>query len=94
MKTKFDEHFVVRRNVIFERTKFNRRRQKDGEIVDSFSTASHALAEHCAFGTLRDELIRDRIVVGLLGSKLAEKLQLDPELTLTQAMHQARQAKP
>ena len=34
VKTKFDEHFVIRRNVIFERAKFNRRRQEDGETVD------------------------------------------------------------
>ena len=92
VKTKFDEHFVVRRNVIFERAKFNRRRQEEGETVDSFITALHALAEHCAFTTLQDDMIRDRIVVGLLNSKLSEKLQLDPELTLTKAMHQARQS--
>ena len=92
VKTKFDENFVLRRNVIFERAKFNRRRQEKGETVDSFVIALHTLAEHCALGTLQDELIRDRIVVGLLDSKLAEKLQLDPELTLTKAMHQARQS--
>lgn len=54
VKTKFDEHFVVRRNVIFERAKFNRRRQEVGETVDYFVTALHVLAEHCAFGTLHD----------------------------------------
>ena len=86
VKTKFDEHFAVRRNVIFERAKFNRRRQEEGETVDSFVTAL------LAFGTLQNELIRDRIVVGLLESKLAETLQLDSELTLTKAMHQARQS--
>ena len=48
VKTKFDEHFVVRRNVIFEHAKFNRCQQKDGETIDSFVTALHALAEHCA----------------------------------------------
>ena len=93
VKTKFDEHFVVCRNVIFERAKFNRRRQEEGETVDSFVTALHALAEHGAFGTLQDELIRNRIIVGLLDSKLAEKLQLDPELTLTKAMHLTRESK-
>ena len=59
VKTKFDEHFVVRRNVIFERAKFNRRRQEDGETVDTFITALHALAEYCNNGTLKDEMIRD-----------------------------------
>ena len=91
VKTKFDEHFVVRRNVIFERAKFNQRRQEEGETVDTFITALHALAEHCNFGTLTDEMIRDRIVVGLLDAKLSEKLQLDPELTLPKAVNQARQ---
>ena len=59
VKTKFDEHFVVRRNVIFERAKFNRRHQEDGETVDTFITALHALAEYCNNGTLKDEMIRD-----------------------------------
>ena len=92
MKTKFDKHFVVRRNVIFERSKFSQRRQEEGETVDSLIIALHALAEHCAFGTLQDELVRNRIVVGLVDTELAEKLELDPELTLTKAMHQARQS--
>lgn len=64
MKTKFEEHFVVCRNVVFERAKFNRRRKEEGETVDSLIIALHALAEHCAFGILQDELIRDRTVVG------------------------------
>ena len=83
---------MVRRNVIFERAKFNQRRQEDGETVDTFITALHALAEHCNFGTLTDEMIRDRIVVDLLDAKLSEKLQLDPELTLPKAINQARQS--
>jgi len=37
-------------------------------------------------------LIRDQIVAGLLDSKLAKKLQLDPEFMLTKVKHQARQS--
>ena len=54
VKTRFDEHFVVRRNTIFERARFNRRRQEDGETVDTFITALHAMAERCHYGTLKD----------------------------------------
>jgi len=89
VKTKFDEHFVVRRNVIFEQAKFNQRRQEEGETVDTFITALHTLAEHCNFGTLTYEMIRDRIVVGLLDAKLSEKLQLEPDLTLPKAINHA-----
>ena len=91
VKEKFDSYFVKRRNVIFERAKFNRRCQKQDESVDSFITALHGLAEKCNFGTLREELIRDRLVVGLSDSTLSEKLQLDAELTLEKATTAARE---
>ena len=51
------------------------------------------LAEHCCFGPLHKELIRDRSVVGLRDSKLSEKLQLDADFTLEKAVTAARQMK-
>ena len=92
VKAKFDAHFVKRRNVIYERAKFNLRRQGDGESVDSFITALYGLAEYCGYGNLHDDMIRDNIVVGIRDSSLAEKLQLDSELTLTKAVTLVRQA--
>jgi hypothetical protein len=92
VKEKFDDHFVQRRNVIFERARFNRRIQEEGEPVGSFITALYALAEHCGFGTLHDDFIRDRIVVGVHNSTLSEKLQLDSRLTLDSAITQVRQS--
>ena len=68
VKTKFDEHFVVRRNTIFERAKFNRRSQEEGENVDSYITSLFCLAEHCENGALHDQMNRDRIVVGIVDS--------------------------
>ena len=92
VKAKFDNHFVKKRNVIYERAKFNMRKQERGEGVDSFITALYALAEHCTYGVLHDEMIRDRLVVGISNAKLSEKLQLDPSLTLEKAITQARQS--
>ena len=37
---KFDSYFVKRRNLIFERAKFNRRRQEEGEPVNDLSWTS------------------------------------------------------
>lgn len=88
---RFQAHFVTRRNTIFERAKFNHRRQQDGESADSFITALYTLVEHCEYGQLKDEMIRDRIVVGIRDSKMSEKLQLDPNLTLEKAVAQVRQ---
>jgi hypothetical protein len=78
--------------LIFERAKFNRRRQEEGESVETFITTLFTLAEHCGYGDLHDEMIRDRIVVGIRNSALSEKLQLDSELTLDKAITRVRQA--
>ena len=83
---------MKRRNVIFERAKFNSRKQEPNEPVDVFITALYTLAEHCNYGTLHDEMVRDRIVVGIRDSSLSEKLQLDAELTLSTAVAKVRQA--
>ncbi|KAL5517029.1 hypothetical protein EMCRGX_G002494 [Ephydatia muelleri] len=92
VKGKFESHFVPRRNVIFERAKFNQRRQEDGETVDAFITDLYRLAEYCDYKVLQGEMIRDRIVVGIRDSQLSEKLQMDPNLTLEKAVAQSRQA--
>ena len=91
VKSKFDEHFVVRRKAILERAKFNRRSQEEGEMVDSFTTALFCLAEHCEYGALNDEMIRDRIVVGITDTALSLKLQMNSTLTLKKAIDMARQ---
>ena len=59
--------------------------------MDNFITDLYSLAEHGNFGTLHDELIRDRIVVGIRGKALSEKLQLEAALTLERAINQVRQ---
>ena len=92
VKNRFESHFIVKRNIIFERAKFNLRSQQQGESVETFITDLHCLAKHCEFGVLKDERIRDRIVVGLRDKKLSEKLQLDSKLTLEKAVTQARQS--
>ena len=89
---KFESHFVPRRNVVFERAKFNQRRQEDGETVDAFIMDLYRLAEFCDYKVLQGEMIRDRIVVGIWDSQLSEKLQMDPKLTLEKAVAQSRQA--
>ena len=81
VKGKFDEHFVPRMNVIFERAKFNMRRQEEGESVDTYITALYSLAEHCDYGALHNEMVRDRIVVGIRNRALSERMQLDAKLT-------------
>ena len=88
---KFDGFFKVRRNVILERARFNRRSQPEGESAEQYITALYGLVETCEYGNLRDEMLRDRIVVGIRDAGLSERLQLDPELTLEKAKKVVRQ---
>ena len=89
VKEKFNGYFVKRRNVMFERARFNSRKQLKEESVDNFVTDLFSLVEHCGYGPLRDEMVRDRLVVGLLDASLSEKMQLDPELTLDKVLSMA-----
>lgn len=90
---KFDGHFVVRR-MLFSSAQSQSTPTREGETVDSFVTDLYALAKHCAVGTLQDELIRDRIVVGLLDSKLAENSNLAPSLRFQNRCTRPGKAKP
>ncbi len=92
VKAGFEAHFVGKRNVIYERARFNMRKQEENETVDSFVTALYALAEHCNYSALHDELTRDRLVVGLADRRLSERMLLDYELTLDKAIAMARQS--
>ena len=88
---KFKGYFEPKTNVIFRRAIFNQRTQQPGESVSNFITALHSLADYCNYGSLKGELIRDRIVVGISDTKLSEKLQMNSELTLETAINMSRQ---
>lgn len=69
IKIKFNGYFAPKKNVVFERFKFNSRTQQTDESVDSFVTALYTLAETCEFGELKEDLIRDRLVIGIRDSR-------------------------
>ena len=57
-----------------------------GDEADDILRSFKLEVEHCEYGALQDEMVKDRLVVGLRDSKLSEKLQLDPSLTLDAAV--------
>lgn len=92
---KFDAFFKVRRNVIYERTRFNCRSQQQDEMAKQYIMELYPLADNCDYGALRHEKIRDRLVVGIhvrdMALALSQQLQLDAELTLQKAKTKVRQ---
>ena len=65
----FDKYFGVRHNVIFERARFNQRDQLPEESVETYISELYRLAENCKCGAMKDELIRDQLVVGIRDRK-------------------------
>ena len=88
---KLDEFLKVRRNVIFERARFNQRSQREDESAEQYITSLYNLVENCEYGDLASDMIRDRLVVGIRDNALSQRLQMDSELTLEKAKRQIRQ---
>ena len=86
----FDFFFQIRVNIILERAEFNRCYQKEGEKADEYIAALYNLVKTCKYGELQEEMLRDRLVVGIRDSTLSEKLQMNPELTLDIAKQETR----
>ena len=91
MLEKLNGFFHVRKNIIFERAKFNLRCQLVGEIANQFIASLYNLADNCNYGNLKDEMIRDRLVVGIRDMALSKKLQMDADLMLEKAKKSIRQ---
>ena len=87
-----NKYFQKRRNVVVERARFNRRSQQPGEPIDTFIQDLYRMSEYCEYGTLKDSLIRDRIVVGVVDDNLSDRLQARDDLTLAKAVEMAQQA--
>lgn len=88
---KFDDHFGVRKNVVFERQRFLRRKQESGESVDDFIADLHRLANTCEFKDMKDEFIRDALINGIRDRRLSDSLALDRDMTLAKAAARIRQ---
>ena len=82
---KFQAHFVPKANLTYERHFFTRNRQV-GESIDKYVTDLRILAGICAFGTLCESLIKDRLVCGVGDTRLTERLLRVSDLDLEKAL--------
>ena len=71
---RLNHYLLPRTNVIYERFKFNTRNQSPSESIDEYVTNLKHLATTCQFGNLGDDLIRDRIVLGVHDDKVRARL--------------------
>ena len=79
---KLGEFCVGTTNEIYERYFFNKRDLAVGESIDGYVASLRSLAKTCNYGALTDNLIRGRMVVGILDKGIRKKLLQDTKLTL------------
>ena len=89
---KFEEYCIPKRNITYERHVFNTRMQATGETIDNYVTELKLQAKHCEFGSLTNELIRDRIVVGVKEDTVRSRLLRESALTLQKTVDICRAA--
>lgn len=86
----FDERIIPKRNVIYERYKFGLAKQESGESVDQFVSNLKSLAKSCDYNTMEEELIRDKIVLGVESNDLRKRLLSERDLILQKAVDISR----
>ncbi|KAL7879765.1 hypothetical protein SRHO_G00020190 [Serrasalmus rhombeus] len=82
---KFEAYCSPKKNIVYERYVFRSRLQQAGETFDCFMTDLKLKAQSCDFGDLKDSMVRDQIVYGILDKKTRERMLKDDKLTLEEA---------
>lgn len=82
----FEDYCTPRCNETFERYVLRSRQQQDGEPFEQFLRDIQLKAQTCNFGELRDSMVRDQIVCGIVDKKLRARLLQEKDLTLESAV--------
>lgn len=85
VKNLFQKYFTPKINTTFERYKFNKIAQKDGETIDELMSRLRLQAQNCAFEGLTDSLLRDQLILGIQSDDLRTKL-LSQDIDLAKAI--------
>ncbi|KAJ8883742.1 hypothetical protein PR048_015596 [Dryococelus australis] len=79
-----ETYCIPQANVSVERHIFFTRAQREGESIEM--TELRKLSQSCEFGEMKDSLIKDRIISGLLDNEVKTKLLNTDELSLEKCL--------
>ena len=82
---KLESYFKPKRNIIYKISVFFSCDQESNETIDAYLASLRRLASSCEFSQLEEELIRDRIVLGIKDGGIQACMLREPSLTLDQA---------
>lgn len=90
---KLEGFCLPKKNEIYQRYMFNKRNQEAHETIDQYLLELRILAESCDFGNITTEqIVRDRIVIGVKDEKIRERLLREQDLKLNKAIDIVRAA--
>ena len=85
-----EAYFKPKRNVVYKRYVFNSSSQQQEESTDEYVNRLRKYAASCNFGSLTDELIRDRLVLGIRDQATKLRLLKEEKLDLNKAVSMCR----
>lgn len=89
IKKCFEDYCSPKKNVIFERFKFNSIVQKEAQPFDNFVTELRKAVQSTEYPE-PDSMVRDRIVMGIFDKTTQERLLREPNLTLERSINFCR----
>ena len=79
--------------MIYERYIFNSCKQESSENTGAYLARLRKLAATCEYGVPLDEMLRDRIVIGIADNQIWARLLRESKLTLRKALEICRSSK-
>lgn len=83
---KFEECCMPKVNEIYERYVFRNCMQEEREPIEKYVVRLKDKAQSCNYGNLKDSIIRDQIVCGLIDKRMRERLLREDNLSLDKAI--------
>ena len=85
-----DNYFEPKKYITYERHMFFTRVQHADEAIDDYVTDLRIKARDCNFGPLHDEMIRDRVICGIISEQLRSRLLRQGDVTLDKVLEICR----
>uniref|UniRef100_A0A8C2FFT4 Gypsy retrotransposon integrase-like protein 1 n=2 Tax=Cyprinus carpio TaxID=7962 RepID=A0A8C2FFT4_CYPCA len=83
-------HHSPKPSVIVQRFKFHSHFRKSGDSIAKFVAELRQLSEHCEFGAVLEDMLRDRLVCGINDDVIQRRLLGEATLSFTKAMEIAQ----
>ena len=83
------DHYDPNPSPIVQRFQFNSRVRGPDETVAKYVAALRALAEHCFYGDVLDDMLRVRLVCGVQQDSIQQRLLAEKDLTYQKALELA-----